>query len=741
MPEMIEMRASVASILYGPADDGYTMVSLKSETGERVVAAGRAIPMGTQVGDDITMSGRWTDGKKGPVFVVQTAQKALPRTTDGIEKWLAKAKIPGIGAIKAGKLVKRFGMDTIDALADEHPEAAVIVGRKQIANAAKSVRSRRQEAEIGSTLSGHGVGGRVQRKILDKYGDKTHQVLTTEPYRLIMDIEGVAFATADKIAQAAGLDKDAPARIQAAIIDTLRDASRNGHCALYHQQLIEKCRQTIYVREDLINEQIAGLAPRHIVETEVKGMKAWATTRVNRTENELARHIVRKLRDSQVRNFGSGAVEQAVDRAQQTLSITLSTEQRDGAIMALMQPLSILTGGPGTGKTHTLRVICEAWQKLAPMISVREEEQRQFSLAAPTGKAAKRITETTGFEGKTIHRLLEYKADSNSFERNASNPLMTGMICIDESSMPDIFIANDLGRAWGEARVLLIGDIDQLPSVGPGKVLADMLASGKVPHTRLTRIFRQAAGSGIAIGAEEIRNGRMPTMAKPGEGELVHIDIENAAQAAERIVDMYTGRMPAYAVKHGLDPASIQVLCPGHQSEVGTIALNKAIQARLQGDKPMGNQVMLIDKIPATNGDKVIQLENDYERGIYNGDTGRIVEVEKNPTGGLTTHVDFGGSIQTFEGATLLNLGLAYALSIHKSQGSEYQIVIMPVTTSHFTMLRRTLIYTGTTRAKRLCVYVGTKKAIKMAAAREDSTTRITTLADAINREHEESGG
>lgn len=738
MAEMIEMRASVVSLLYGPAEDGYTMVSLKNEIGERIVAAGRAIPLGTQEGDELTVTGRWTNGKKGPVFAVQTARKALPRTTDGIEKWLAKAKVPGIGVIKAAKLVKAFGMDTIDAIAEERPEAEAIIGRKQMPKAADSVRARRQEAEIGSTLSGHGVGGRLQRKILDQYGDKTHDVLTKEPYRLIMDVDGVAFATADKIAQAAGLAQDSPARIQAAIVDTLREASRQGHCALYHQQLMERCRQAIYVKESLIEEQLSALAPRHIVETSVRGMRAWATTKLNRAEKEFARHVVRKINDITVKQFGRPAVERAVDQAQQSLGISLSDEQREGAIMALTCSISILTGGPGTGKTHTLRVICEAWRTLAPMIPVRAEENREFALAAPTGKAAKRITETTGFEGRTIHRLLEYKPDINGFERNAGNPLQVGLICIDESSMPDIYIANDLGRAWGGSRILLIGDIDQLPSVGPGKVLADLLACGFVPHTRLTRIFRQAAGSGIAIGAEAIRSGHLPVMEAPGRGDLVMIEIDNAERAADRIVSMYADRMPAFAASNGLDPASIQVLCPGHQSEVGTIALNKAIQMRLRGDNPNSLQVKLSDGNQAGPGDKVIQLENDYERGIYNGDTGAVVEVEKDMAGGLVTHVDFGGIIQTFEGNTLGNLGLAYALSIHKSQGSEYQIVIIPVTTSHYTMLRRTLLYTGTTRAKRLCVYVGTVRAVRTAVQREDSTTRITTLADALEQEYRE---
>lgn len=738
MPEIIEMRASVTSILYGPAEDGYVMVSLRTDHEERVVAAGRSIPADLQIGDEINATGRWTETKRGPVFNVQSASKALPKTTDGIRRWLAKAKVPGIGMIKAERLVTRFGMETIEAIASENPEAAAIIGKKQTPKAAAAIRARRQEAEIGSTLAEHGIGARTQRKILEKYGERTHHVLTAEPYRLIIDIEGVAFNTADKIAQAAGLAKDAPARIQAAIIDQLRQGMSNGHCAMYHSQLVERCRQAIYVKEAQVEEQLAALAGKQIVETTVRDTRAWALRSLNQTEKEFARHLVRKLRDGSMRDFGVAAVEIAVDEAQSHLSIDLSDEQRAGAIMALTSRVSILTGGPGTGKTHTLRVICEAWKQLARRIPVRTEENRDIALAAPTGKASKRITETTGMEGKTIHRLLEFRPDLGDFDRNLENPLVVGMIGVDEASMPDIFISNKFARAWGQARVLFIGDINQLPSVGPGKVLADMLGSGVVPHTRLTKIYRQAAGSDIAMGAEKIVAGDMPRMAAPGKGELVHIQLDSSADAADRIVAMYADKLPRFAEQHGIDPTSIQILTPGHQTEVGTIALNAAIQKRLRGENPNGYQVFISDKASAGAGDKVIQLENDYERGIFNGDTGMIVEVEKDSGGIYTTHVDFGGRMQSFQGATLSNLALAYALSIHKSQGSEYQIVVIPVTTSHSTMLRRTLLYTGVTRAKRLCILVGTQRAIRIAVSREDSTTRITTLMDAILKEWRE---
>lgn len=734
MSQMIEMRAAVASILWGPADDGYLMVSMRTEAGERIVAAGRTLPEGTQPGDEINLTGRWAEGRHGPYLAVQTAHRALPRTPEGLERWLTKAKIPGIGPIKAKRLVETFGMRVIDAICDEHEDARTIVGKKALPRAASDVRDRRDEAELGATLTSHGIGIKLQKTILKRYGDDTKHVIAVDPYRLILDIEGVAFTTADRIAQSAGIRPDDPGRIRAAIVDGLRNAGREGHCALYEARLLRDCCQVLYIDENLVAAQLEELQPQHIVRTEIRGIAAWATTRINRTEKELARRIARKLREN-VRDIGSSIIGLAVDQAQERLDITLSEEQRSGAIMALSQPISILTGGPGTGKTHTLRVVVEAWQKIAPLIT---GSMSGFKLSAPTGKAAKRITETTGHEGTTIHRLLEYKPDENAFERNASNPLETGMICVDEFSMPDVMLTNDLARAWGTARVLLIGDIDQLPSVGPGKVLADMLESGKIPHTRLTQIFRQAAGSDIAVGADSIRRGEVPAVSDPGRGDLVHIEISDPAQAAERIVQMYVDRMPAYAAKHGLDPGSIQVLSPGHKNEVGTVELNRAIQRRLRGDNPTTPQVTLSEKITAGAGDKVIQLENDYERGIYNGDTGRIVEVEKDQEGaGRITHVDFGGTMQTFEGATLSNLGLAYALSIHKSQGSEYQIVIMPVTTSHWMLLRRPLLYTGTTRAKRLCVYVGTMRAIRTAVQKEDATARITTLAEAIVREVE----
>jgi exodeoxyribonuclease V alpha subunit len=820
-----ELRGSVQSVIFGPAEDnGFTVMSIHDANGNRKVIVGHAALHGLQVGDDVELQGKWKSGPRGDQFSVTRAVKRMPQTLRGIEKWLAKAKLPGVGPTIAARLVKQFGLDTVDRVVEGHEDFVQIVGKKRAPKIVTAISAKASEAAVGTMLAAHDIGPAVQKKIFERYKGDAQSVLQNDPYRLILDLDGVAFTTADKIAQSTGLPKEAPSRIRAGIIETLREASLKGDCALYHGDLLERCRNKLYVAEGLIEDQLEELAPRRIVPTRIRGQRAWALVKLHKLEKEFARRLMRKLRDRGVPDFGKEAVERAVDDACASLAIGLNAEQRAGAIMALSERFAILTGGPGTGKTSTLRVICEAWRMLSPRILMRVAENRQFALAAPTGKASKRITESTGFEAKTIHRLLEFKPEKGGFDRGESNPLDFGMVCIDEGSMPDIHIMTDLSRAWGQARVLIVGDTDQLPSVGPGKVLADMLASGHVPHVRLTQIWRQAAGSAVAVGADAIRSGHMPQTGQPGRSDLVHIDMGDPEDVADRIVDMYVDKLPRYLASLNLDPSSIQVLCPARINAVGTIAINRRIQNGLRrvrydggwariaddveicvGDRVQqasavhagvrqnavgevteidrdrddrvrahvdfegrlypyagrdldalalhtrrDGSVLLADRAKKADGrlvqteggpgDKVIQLENDYDRNIFNGDTGTIVEIDRDASGhALRTHVDFGGSVQTFEGRSLTNLALAYALTIHKSQGSEYQAVVIPVTTSHYAMLKRTLLYTGVTRAKRLCILVGTKRAIQIAINTEDAVTRVTTLADAIREEAEES--
>lgn len=737
MSRNIEMRASVLSVLFGPTDDGYTVISVTDEKGERVVVDGKALPASIEPGDEIIVEGQWRDSNQGIKLRATSARKTMPQSEKGMITWLTKAKIPGVGVKRAEKLVAAFGLDTVNKIIDLDPEAVKIIGKAKAPGASENIANRRAEAELGAMLSAHGINMGVQQRILKKFGDKTQKMVSEKPYELIVSINGVAFTTADKIAESSGIAKDDPSRIRAGILEVMRVATNDGHCALYHQQVIDGAYKLLYVDRDLIEQEITNIPAKHIKAVTINGMRGWALTRINETEKRLAANIIGKIFDRDIPEVPEDVARECVMKAQDQLGVTLNKEQTAAAMMAIRNKISILVGGPGTGKTHTLKIVIRAYMLLArgwPKLA----RNKKVSPAAPTGKAAKRITEMTLIESKTIHRLLEYRPEENAFERNESNPIDAGLVIIDESSMPDVFISDDLAKAWAGVRILLVGDIDQLPSVGPGKVLADMLSSEIVPHVRLEQIYRQAEGSEIALGAAAIRKGQMPDMGNPGQSDLVFIEIENTNQIADRIVDMYVNKMPRHLAKIGIDPTSIQVLSPGKQSEVGVIALNQRIQSRLHEGSSKGAVAFLSDKLEGRVGDRVIQLENDYERSIFNGDTGKIVEIDVDDKGtAKEVHVDFDGEIITFPGPTVHNLSLAYALTIHKSQGSEFQVVIIPVTNAHYTLMKRQLIYTGETRAKRICVFIGSKRAFRQALTREDTVSRTTLLAGYLREAYE----
>lgn len=727
MQQQTEMRVTVLSFLFGPADDGYRMISAHDQKGERVVLGGKVMPADMEEGDEIVVEGKWRRGDRGDVLMVNSARKTLPQTEKGMATWLAKAKIPGIGKVRAEKLVAQFGLDTLARIVERHEDAIAIAGRKTIDTAAPALEHRMREAEIGTMLSGYGIGGAVQNKIMEKYGVGTQAMLSERPYQLITDIKGIAFSTADKIARSAGISKDSPERIKAAIIEALRIASMDGHTAMYHQTLLSTVEDMIYVDQDLIEDQIDHMAEKAIKQNSIRGNRTWALVRLDDAEERVARNVALKLKQPSI--FTREEATAAVDAAIAESSGTLNEKQRSAAIAGICEPISILTGGPGTGKTHTLRVVIMAWRSLCRAKRISSPLQ----IAAPTGKAAKRASEVTGVEGKTIHRLLEFEPESNSFLRNRSNPLDAGHLAIDESSMPDILITRDLTEAWGDSNVLMVGDVEQIPSVGPGCVLRDLMQSGVVPTTRLTDIYRQSEGSQVALGADAIRNGRMPEMSRPGAGELVFIDIDDPRQVAERIREMYVDKMPRYLASKDMDPGSIQILSPGKQGDVGTLNLNRIVQETIHGPDPKGPSVHLSDKMMGMVGDRVIQLENDYDLNIFNGDTGKIIEIETDSEGKVTdTHVDFGDKIVGFSGSALGNLTLAYALTIHKSQGSEFQVVIIPMTGTHYTLNKRPLIYTGMTRAKKICVFVGQRRALRTSLNREDAANRVTTLAERL---------
>lgn len=724
MTQQIEMRVTVLSLLFGPTEDGYRMFSANDIDGERIVFAGKVMPEDLDQGDEVLIEGRWKQNDRGPMLMVSSARKTLPQTEKGMAAWLAKARIPGIGKVRAERLVDQFGLDALKKIVERDPVAEKITGKKALEGAAVALEKRMVEAEIGTMLSGYGVGSAVQGKIMKKYGATTQHMLTDRPYDLITDIKGIAFTTADKIALSAGIPKDSPERIRAAIVEVLRMASTDGHTAMYHRDLVTRVEDMIYVSLDKIEEEVEYLSSRTIKQFDINGNRAWMTIGLYEAEERIARNVIGKMRDKSP--FTREQAERAVDAVIAKTKSSLNKEQREAAIIAISSSISILTGGPGTGKTHTLRTLLQAWA----MLCYENRLNLPIQIAAPTGKAAKRANEVTGLEAKTLHRTLEYDPETNGFQRDRSNPIDAGFLAVDESSMPDVLITRDLSEAWGDSNIILVGDVEQIPSVGPGCVLRDLIKSEVVPTTRLIQIYRQSEGSQVAIGADAFCSGKMPEMSKPGKGELVFIDIDKPVDIAERIREMYVDKMPRYLAQRDMDPTSIQILSPGKKSEVGTLHLNQIVQETIHGPNPEGPSVQLSDKMTGRVGDRVIQLENDYEKNIFNGDTGRIIEIEMNAEGKVTdTHVDFGDQIVDFSGSTLTNLTLAYALTIHKSQGSEFQVVIIPMAGVHYTLNKRSLIYTGMTRAKKICVFVGQRRAMKSSLSREDAANRITTLA------------
>lgn len=729
MSANVEVHVTVLAHVFGPKEDGYRVLQAMDPEGQKFTLSGKVFPECMEDGDEIVVTGAWKSTRHGSTLQAQSARMALPQTTEGIRIWLTNSKVPGIGKARAQQLVDVFGAETISKIISLDKRAAKIIGKKAIGPAAEYLAEKTREAELGIMLSEYGIGSSIQAKILRKYADNAPQIVKEKPYRLILDIKGVAFQTADQIARSSGISATDPERIRAGILEVLRVAMLDGHTALYHGQLVDRVDRLLYVDRELIEAQLKEMAKTHLKSVELEHEKGWTTLRLDDAEERIARSVMAKLQQPGL--FSEDDALSAAEEAQHELGVTLNREQLKAVITALTSPISILTGGPGTGKTMTLRVLIAAWKMLAR--GDFKLGSKEFKITAPTGRAAKHAGSVTGVEGKTIHRLLEFDPESNGFLRGPSNPIEAGFIAVDECSMPDVSIMRDLSGAWGEANILFVGDIDQLPSVGPGAVLRDLIESGKVPYTRLEEIYRQAKGSQIAIGATQVRKGQMPEMSAPGKSDLVFIDLERNEDIAARVMDIYTRTMPAYLADRGMDPGSIQILTPGKKSVVGTVALNTAIQSVLHEGRPGGARVNLSDGMIGKPGDPVIQLENDYDRNVFNGDTGRIVEIEVDEASKPSkTHIDFSGRMLSFEGQMLSNLSLAYAMTIHKSQGSEYEVVIILVSDAHYMLNRRPLIYTGMTRAKRICVFVGQKRTMARAISIEDTVSRVTTLKQRI---------
>ncbi|MCP4807636.1 MAG: ATP-dependent RecD-like DNA helicase [Proteobacteria bacterium] len=704
------LEGELRRVDYATDDGAFAVVRIRAESGE-VVAVG---PIGhLPPGSHVRLDGSWsTHPKYGRRFRVKQYLVEDPRTLDGLRRYLASGAVRGLGAELARRAVDRFGLEVLDILDDE-PERLLEVpgiGKKRLDDIIGCWERDKSGRELTVMLRGHGLGAAVTQRILDKYGDGALKVVTSNPYRLADDIQGVAFRTADTIARAVGIASDDPRRADAAIRWLLMEGESDGHCFLPRGELTRRCSDL-----QIPAARVEGSLKRLVLEgrlvvrdtTDPVASPVYRAE-VERRERDVADRLKALFTDRR-------EVSHSVELAQTRVGLTLNPDQAGAVGLALASGVSVITGGPGTGKTTIVKVLMEA----------ADLQKEDWALAAPTGRAARRLAESCGKEGKTIHRLLEYSMQTGGFTRDASKPLEIDGLVVDEASMLDLGLMDAVLAALPSgARLVLVGDADQLPSVGAGNVLADLISSGQVPVASLTQVYRQAEDSAIVQNAWRILRG-LPVVSAEKSSQAAKKDFflvarEDAIRARQTLCQVVQERLPA----KGFDPlVDVQVLTPMRKGPLGTFALNEALQDLLNPD----GKELVRGQRRYREGDRVLQVKNDYDTDVFNGDVGRITALDES-----SMTVDFDGRVVTLVGEQLDLIELAYAISIHKSQGSEYRAVVVVLHTGHHVMLRRSLLYTAVTRAKEFCAIVGSRRAVGTAIRSRGNEARWTGLADRL---------
>jgi exodeoxyribonuclease V alpha subunit len=705
----------VERVTYHNAENGFCVLRIKARGHREVVTVvGHAATIAA--GEWITATGEWVnDRTHGQQFKAQFLRSSPPTSADGIEKYLSSGMIRGVGPVYAKKLVRAFGEKVFDVIEATPERLREVEGIGQVRAASILAAWAEQKAvrEIMVFLHSHGVGTARAVRIFKTYGADAIQVMTENPYRLARDIRGIGFKTADAIAMKLGIEKTAMVRVRAGISYALAEAMNEGHCGLPTEELMPLSEKLLEVPQELVRTALdLELQEATVIADQVGKTPCVFLAGLYRAERTIAERLMR---------LANGTLpwawidpDKALPWVAERIGLALAESQNAAVRLALMSKAVVMTGGPGVGKTTIVRAILR-------ILSVKNVK---LLLCAPTGRAAKRMTEATGFEAKTIHRLLEVDPKSGGFKRGEDNPLDCDLLVVDEASMVDVMLMQALLRAVPDrAAILIVGDIDQLPSVGPGQVLADVIASGAVPVVRLTEVFRQAAQSRIIISAHRINQGSIPDLSPPeSESDFYFVQADDPETAVSRIIELVKTRIPR---RFGLDPIrDIQVLCPMNRGGVGARSLNIELQAALN---PAGDRKVERFGWTFAAGDKVMQIENDYDKEVYNGDIGFIDDVD--PQAGEII-ARFDGRSVTYEFGELDMLVPAYAATIHKSQGSEYPAVIIPILIQHYAMLQRNLLYTGVTRGKRLVVLVGQKKAVAIAVRNVSGRQRWSKLGE-----------
>jgi len=707
---MTKLRGVVEHITYQNPENGWSVMKVKVKDYKDLVTLTGSL-LDVPVGSVLLCDGQWkVDARYGQQFVVESWEEVMPATIYGIEKYLGSGLVKGIGPVYAKAIVSRFGLETIDVIENDIERLLEVprLGRKRMEKIRESWEKQKDIKEVMVFLQGYGVSTAYAAKIYRQYQKDAIKTVKENPYKLADDIWGIGFKTADGIASKMGYENNDPRRCRSGILYTLNRLAEEGHVYAEPEQLVTAAKELLQADEEPIRKAVADMieAKDLIADNDVLYLPPFF-----HAENGSAKRLTTLLSESL---FSDMAAEEAVPYGNQPDNGIVYDEVQQAAIrQALESKVMVLTGGPGTGKTTTTQGIIAAFKSRG----------MQILLAAPTGRAAKRMTEATGMEAKTIHRLLEYNP-MDGYKRNDENPLEGDVLIVDECSMIDIMLFYNLMKAIPESmRLILVGDIDQLPSVGAGNVLRDIIDSRQIPVVRLTRIFRQAQSSRIVMNAHAINAGQFPNISNGRNTDFFFIKAEDAETIPQLIVSLVRDRL---SKTYGYKPKEIQVLTPMQRGNVGAGNLNTELQSALNPSEP----ALTRGGYTFRQGDKVMQIRNNYDKNVFNGDIGYVNAVD---TTERTLTVIYDGRLVEYDVSELDELTLAYAVTIHKSQGSEFPVVVIPVTMKHYVMLQRNLIYTGITRAKKICVLVGTTKALAYAIKQNTVSKRNTKLKERLN--------
>jgi exodeoxyribonuclease V alpha subunit len=718
-PNLEFLQGQIERVTYTNEENGYTVAKVKVRGRRNLVTVigHMTSPLPGQV---LIMKGEWSNHPKfGEQFKAVYCECSVPATTAGIQRYLGSGLIKSIGPVMAKRIVARFGENTLDVIEHQTDKLTEVegIGDKRIEMIKKAWEEQKEIREVMLFLQGHEVSATYASKIFKAYGKEAIQVVQENPYRLATGIFGIGFVTADNIARKLGFTLESEFRIQVGILYVLHQLSEEGHVFYPRQDLIAKCTEILEVEASLVDTCLAELSAQQkvVIENlttpgEDERREAVYLAKYHFSEKSIARKLQKLLFSP--KSFRQVDTDKALDWVQKTHSMSLAEKQVEAVRKALEDKILVITGGPGTGKSFLLSAILKIVSRL----------KAKILLAAPTGRAAKRMNEATGFEAKTIHRLLEFDFQKGGFKKDEEHPLNCDLLIVDEMSMVDTVLMHHLLKAVRlDTTLIMVGDVNQLPSVGAGNVLKDIINSEAVPVVELNEIFRQARESSIIVNAHLINQGQFPRLT-PRQDKLddfFFMQEEDPDKVLEKIKYIVMQRIPK---RFRLDPVSqVQVISPMNRGVVGVSNLNSELQACLN---PKGQDLARGGR-NFREGDKVMQIKNNYDKEVFNGDIGRIIKLELEMQ---EMKVRFDDRVVVYEYADLDELVLAYAVSIHKSQGSDYPAVVIPILTQHYIMLQRNLIYTGITRGKSLVVVIGAKKALAIAVNNAKTQQRYTFL-------------